>query len=183
VRWLSAEGRDRRLTYRYTAPETKPLGQGGDMHVAFSYAVQAAEVAVDVRTGEVRVLRIVAACDIGRAINPQGLLGQMEGGIMMGLGSTLTEEYIVEGGVPKTVRLADYKVPLIRHMPEMDLHIVEHSTCAGPYGAKGGGELPSIPTASAICSAIANAVGVRVQRLPVHPEWLLDEMAKLGNAA
>lgn len=146
------------------------------MHFAFSYGVQAAEVAVDERTGEVRVLRMVAACDAGRAINPQALWGQMEGGMMMGLGITLTEEYITEQGIPQTLRMADYKVPLIRHMPEMDLHIVEHPTAAGPYGAKGIGELPSIPTAPAICNAITNAVGVRVQRLPVRPEWLLQAM-------
>jgi len=179
VRWLSDEGRDRRLTYRYSAPETRPLGEGGDMHFAFSYGVQAAEVMVDEQTGEVRVSRIVAACDAGRAINPQALLGQIEGGILMGLGSALTEEYITEEGIPKTLRLADYKVPLIHHMPEMHLHVVEHPTCAGPYGAKGIGELPAIPTAPAICSAISNAVGVRVQRLPVRAEWLLEEMARL----
>ena len=179
VQWLIAEGREPRLTYRYSAPETRPLGQGGDMHFAFSYGVQAAEVAVDERTGEVRVLRMVAACDAGRAINPQALWGQMEGGMMMGLGITLTEEYITEQGIPQTLRMADYKVPLIRHMPEMDLHIVEHPTAAGPYGAKGIGELPSIPTAPAICNAITNAVGVRVQRLPVRPEWLLQAMSNV----
>jgi len=183
VGWLSDEGRDRRLTYRYSAPETRPLGEGGDMHFAFSYGVQAAEVAVDEGTGDVRVLRIVAACDAGRAINPQALLGQMEGGILMGLGTTLTEEYITKEGIPKTLRLADYKVPLIRHRPEMHLHVVEHPTCAGPYGAKGIGELPGIPTAPAICSGISNAVSVRVQRLPVRSEWLLEEMGRLKRDA
>jgi len=179
VQWLIEEGRGTRLTTRYTAPKTRPLGQGGDMHFAFGYGVQAAQVAVDQHTGEVQVLRIVAASDAGRAINPQALLGQIEGGLMMGLGFTLTEEYRIEDGVPQTVRWRDYKVPLIRHMPEMDLHIVEHPTSAGPYGAKGIGELPSIPTAPAICNAIYNAVGVRVQRLPVRSEWLLEEMGRV----
>ena len=176
VEWLIEEGREPRLTYRYRALETRPLGQGGDMHFAFSYGVQAAQVAVDERTGKVQVLRIVAASDAGRAINPQALLGQIEGGLVMGIGTALTEEYKIEDGVPQTLRWADYKVPLIRQMPEMDLHIVEHLAAAGPYGAKGIGELPSIPTAPAICNAIYNAVGVRVQRLPVKPEWLLKEM-------
>jgi xanthine dehydrogenase molybdenum-binding subunit len=168
VEWLREEGRDTRLRYRYRAPETLPLGQGGDMHFAFGYSAQAAQVAVDQQSGEVQVLRIVAACDAGRAINPRALLGQIEGGLVMGIGTALTEEYRIENGVPQTLRWADYGVPLVRHVPEMDLRIVEHPTSDGPYGAKGIGELPSIPTAPAICNAIYNAVGVRVQRLPVQ---------------
>ena len=169
VVWLQEEGQETCLAYRYRAPQTRPLGQGGDMHFAFSYGVQAAQVAVDKLSGQVWVLRIVAACDAGRAINPQALLGQIEGGLMMGLGKALTEEYEVEDGIPQTLRWADYQAPLIGHMPEMDLHIVEDATLAGPYGAKGIGELPSIPTAPAICNAIYRAVGMRVQRLPVKP--------------
>jgi xanthine dehydrogenase molybdenum-binding subunit len=173
VTWLQEEGHDTRLTARYHAPQTRPLGQGGDMHFAFSHGVQAAQVAVDTSSGEVRVLRIVAACDAGRAINPQALLGQIEGGLMMGLGTTLTEAYQVEDGLPRTLRWADYRVPLVGLLPELDLHIVEDVTPAGPYGAKGIGELPSIPTAPAICNAIYNAVGVRVQKLPVRPEDII----------
>jgi len=77
--------------------------------------------------------------------------------------------------------MADYQVPLIQDMPEMHLHIVEHPTCAGPYGSKGVGELPSIPTAPAICNGICNAVGVRVLRLPVRPQWLLQEMGRVKS--
>jgi xanthine dehydrogenase molybdenum-binding subunit len=179
VQWMVNKGSDPCLTYRYTAPETRPLGQGGDMHVAFSYGAQAAEVAVNERTGEVRVLRLLAACDVGRAINPRALVGQMEGAIMMALGGALTEEYVVEDGIPQTLRMADYKVPQIRDMPEMHLHVVEHPTWAGPYGAKGVGELPSIPTGPAICNGITNAVGVRVLRLPVRPGWLLEELGRV----
>ncbi|MGD1992443.1 MAG: molybdopterin-dependent oxidoreductase [Anaerolineae bacterium] len=174
VGWLMEEGHQTRLTYRYYAPETRPLGQGGDMHFAFSYAVQAAQVAVNERTGEVSVLRIVAACDGGRALNPQALLGQIEGGLVMGVGTALTEEYKIEGGIPHTLRWADYGVPTINDKPEMDVHVAEHPASAGPYGAKGIGELPSIPTAPAICNAITNAVGVRVHCLPVRPEMLLE---------
>jgi xanthine dehydrogenase molybdenum-binding subunit len=174
VGWLVEEGGETRITYRYRAPETRPLGQGGDMHFAFSYAVQAAQVAVNGETGETRVLCLVAACDGGRALNPQALLGQIEGGLVMGIGTALTEEYALEGGVPQTVRWVDYGVPAIADMPEMDVHIAEHPAAAGPYGAKGIGELPSIPTAPAICNAITNAVGVRIYRLPVRSGMLLD---------
>jgi len=181
VEWLQEEGYGLRLTYRYHAPPTQPLGQQGDMHFAFSYAVQAAQVAVNIKTGKVTVLRIVAACDVGRALNPQALLGQVEGGIVMGIGTALTEEYQIEGGIPQTLRWADYKTPLIDQMPVMDVHIVEHPVSSGPYGAKGIGELPSIPTAPAICNAIYNAVGVRVHRLPAKPEWILKEISELSG--
>ena len=172
VRWLLEEGREPRLTYRYHAPATRPLGQGGDMHFAFGFGVQAAQVAVDERTGKVQVLRVVAAADGGRALNPRAFVGQVEGGIVMGIGTALTEEYRVEDGIPQTRRWADYEVPLVEQMPDMEVHVVEHPTSAGPYGAKGIGELPSIPTAPAICNAIYNAVGVRVHRLPVELEKL-----------
>jgi selenium-dependent xanthine dehydrogenase len=170
VRWLVKEGHEPRLTYRYHAPKTQPLGTGGDMHFAFGFAAQAAQVAVDPVTGKVRVLRVLAAVDGGRALNPLAFRGQVEGGIVMGIGTALTEEYCVEEGVPRTLRWADYRTPLIADMPEIEVHIVEHPTSDGPYGAKGIGELPSIPTAPAICNAIWNAAGVRVCRLPAKAE-------------
>jgi selenium-dependent xanthine dehydrogenase len=172
VQWLIAEGHEPRLRYRYHAPETLPLGQGGDMHFAFGFGVQAAQVAVNTETGNVQVLRIVAAADGGRALNPQAFLGQVEGGIVMGIGTALTEEYKLRDGIPQTRRWKDYRTPLIRDMPEIDVHLAEHPISTGPFGAKGIGELPSIPTAPAICNAIYNAVGVRVQQLPVKPEQI-----------
>jgi len=143
------------------------------MHFAFGFAAQAAEVAVDRATGRVQVLRFVAAADGGRAINPLSFRGQVEGGVVMGIGTALTEEYTLEGGIPLTRRWKDYRTPLIDDMPEMEVLLVEHPTSAGPYGAKGVGELPTIPVAPAICNAIYNATGVRVYRLPVRPEELV----------
>lgn len=174
VQWLIEEGREPRLTYQYAAPATKPLGQGGDMHFAFGFGAQAAQVAVDTKTGKVQVLRIIAAADGGRALNPQAFLGQVEGGIVMGIGTALTEEYVLEDGIPQTRRWKDYQTPLIGDMPEMDIHLAEHPTSTGPYGAKGIGELPSIPTAPALCNAIYQATGVRVYKLPVKPEEIQD---------
>jgi xanthine dehydrogenase molybdenum-binding subunit len=168
VSWLLDEGRDPTLTYTYHAPATKPLGQGGDMHFAFGYSAQAALVAVDEKSDEVRVLRIVAACDAGRAVNPIGVLGQIEGGVVMGIGTALTEAYRIQDGIPQTRRWRDYKIPRFEQMPQIDAHIVEHPTAEGPYGAKGIGELPSIPVAPAICNAIYRATGVRVTELPVE---------------
>jgi xanthine dehydrogenase molybdenum-binding subunit len=160
----------------YEAPKTQPLGTGGDMHFAFSFGVQAAEVEVNKLTGEVRVLRVISANDVGMAVNPLGLQGQVEGGVMMGLGNCLTEEFIVENGYVVTDHLARYRIPGIMLTPEITSIIVEHPVEAGPYGAKGVGEISSIPTTPAITNAIYNAVGVRIDKLPVDQELIAREI-------
>ncbi len=177
VEEMRLEGRQPRALYEYWAPETKPLGQGGDMHFAFSFAAQAAEVEVNTLTGEVTVLRVIAANDVGKAINPLGLQGQIEGGVMMGLGNALTENFIVQDGYVVTDRLARYRMPSIVHTPEIISIVVEHPTADGPFGAKGVGEISSIPTTPAITNAIYNAVGVRVDRLPVDQEVIARELS------
>jgi xanthine dehydrogenase molybdenum-binding subunit len=157
----------------YLAPETQPLGSGGDMHFAFSFCAQAALCEIDMESGEVQVHRIIAAHDVGRAINPLTLQGQIEGGMVMGIGYSLTEHYIQEEGKPWTDVLARYKIPGIGHAPTITSHIVEHNTSSGPFGAKGVGELPSIPTSPAITNAIYRATGVRMRSLPVDQDELL----------
>ncbi len=179
VRWARAENRATKFRFEYNAPETKPLGTPGDMHFAFSYAAQAALVEVNTETGEVRVIKVVAATDVGRAINPLALKGQVEGGIVMCIGNALTEEYIVEQGRVWTDRLARYKMPSIKHVPEIVSFVVEEESSVGPYGAKGVGEISSIPTTPAIINAIYNAVGVRVYSLPVDQDKLLREMRRM----
>jgi selenium-dependent xanthine dehydrogenase len=174
--FMKAEGMDPKARYEYWAPETQPLGEGGDMHFAYSFAFQAAQVEVNMETGEVRVLKVIAANDVGRAINPSGLLGQVEGGVMMGLGNTLTEEFIVEGGRIFSDRLARYRVPSIVAAPEIFSIVVESPTGDGPYGAKGVGELSSIPTTPAITNAIYNACGVHIKSLPVDQDWLAQQL-------
>ena len=178
AREMKAMGQQPRALYEYEAPKTQPLGTGGDMHFAYSFAAQAAEVEVNTLTGEVNVLRVIAANDVGTAVNPLGLQGQVEGGVMMGLGNALTENYIVEDGYPVTDRLARYRVPSIKLTPEIISIVVEHPTADGPYGAKGVGEIVSIPTTPAITNAIYNAVGVRVDTLPVDQEKIAMELAK-----
>jgi len=165
-------GQEPRALYEYWAPLTMPLGEGGDMHFAFSFAAQAVEVEVNTITGEVRVLRVISANDVGRAINPLGLQAQVEGGVMMGLGNALTEHFIVKDGYVITDRLARYRIPSIVYTPEIISIVVEQPTKDGPYGAKGIGEIVSIPTVPAIANAIYNAVGVRVDRLPVDQEQI-----------
>ena len=172
VKWMKQQGQQPKATYEYWAPETQPLGTGGDMHFAFSYATQAALVEVDLQTGEVHVLKVVAATDVGRAINPRALQGQIEGGIVMAMGNTITEQYIIEDGVPWSTMFARYKMPSIKYTPEIVSHLVEHQTADGPFGAKGVGEIPSINTMPAIANAITNATGVRVFTVPVDQDAL-----------
>ncbi len=169
---MQAEGRPTRVLHEYWAPTTRPLGEGGEMHFAFSFAAQAAEVEVNILTGEVKVLNVITANDVGSAINPLGLQGQVEGGVMMGLGNALFEEFIVEDGKVFTDRMARYRIPSIVHTPNITSIVVEHPTAEGPYGAKGVGEIVSIPTTPAITNAIYHAVGVRIDRLPVDQEQI-----------
>ncbi len=180
---MKEEGRQARATYEYWAPSTQALGTGGDMHFAFSFAAQAAEVEVDLDTGEVEVLRVIAANDVGKVINPLGFLGQIEGGVMMGIGNAITEEFIVEQGRVITDRLARYRMPGIMQTPEIVSIPVEHPAADGPYGAKGVGEISSIPTTPAITNAIYHACGVRIKRLPVDQDWLALEIARQSVAS
>jgi len=175
---LRAMGHASRVLYEYHAPATRPLGQGGDMHVAFSFASQATEVEVNTLTGEVRVVRVISANDVGRAINPLGLQGQVEGGVVMGVGHALLENFITKDGYVVTDRMSRYRIPSIMHTPEITSIVVEDPTKDGPYGAKGVGEIVCIPTPPAITNAIYNAVGVRLDRLPVDQEQILQAIFK-----
>jgi xanthine dehydrogenase molybdenum-binding subunit len=127
------------------------------------------------------VLQVITANDVGKCLNPLGLLGQAEGGVMMGIGGALLENFIVDEGIIFTDRMARYRVPTIQHTPEIVSIVVEHPAPGGPYGAKGVGEIAGIPTAPAIINAIDNAVGVRVNCLPVDQEALWREMVKQGG--
>jgi xanthine dehydrogenase molybdenum-binding subunit len=181
AREMKIAGYETKALYKYEAPKTKPLGSGGDMHFAYSYSVQAAEVEVNKITGEVKVLKIISANDVGMAINPLGLQGQIEGGVMMGLGHALTEEFIVENGHVVTDYLARYRIPGISLTPEIKSIIIEQPTADGPYGAKGVGEISSIPTAPAITNAIYNAVGVRMDRTPIDQEIIAKSLLELSK--
>ncbi|MEJ2413141.1 MAG: molybdopterin-dependent oxidoreductase [Anaerolineales bacterium] len=181
---MREEGRVPRLTYDYSSPKTTPLGEPGDKHFAYSFAAQAMEVEVDLETGEVRVVRALGATDVGKAINPLGLQGQVEGGLIMGIGHALTEEFIVEDGQIVTDYLSRYRMPSIHHVPEeIQVMIVEDPTEDGPYGGKGVGEISTMPVLPAIANAVNNACGVRFKSLPIDQDWLLTQLKKNASAA
>ncbi|HHL22122.1 MAG TPA: 2Fe-2S iron-sulfur cluster binding domain-containing protein [Aliiroseovarius sp.] len=151
-------------------PPTAPLDESGQgiPYAQFGYAAQMAEVEVDMDLGTTRVLRMLAAHDVGRAINPLLVEGQVEGGIAQGLGMALMEEYVPG----RTENLHDYLIPTIGDVPPITTRIIEEPDAHGPYGAKGLGEHALVPTAPAIANAIAHAAGVRPRRLPITPPRL-----------
>ncbi len=157
----------------------------GDPFMVYSYGVQVADVDVDPATGEVWVRRVVAAHDVGRAINPDGVIGQIQGGIGMGLGQALIEEVEVHEGKVLTPDLARYEIPVSMDTPEIQAIIVEDRNATGPYGAKGVGESAMVPTLAAIANAVRDATGRRIFRLPITPErvlWALREGRGSGNS-
>lgn len=151
-------------------PET---GQGQPFST-YVYATQIAEVDVDDETGEVEIVRIVAAHDCGTAINPMLVEGQVEGGIAMGIGYALQEEILFDDkGRQVNPNLTNYIMPTSLDVPDIDVSIVSNTDPTGPFGAKGVGEPTSVPTAAAITNAIYDAVGVRIHSLPATAEKVL----------
>ncbi len=139
------------------------------------YAAQFAEVEVDTETGVVEVLKIVAAHDVGTAINPALVEGQIQGALQQGIGYTLTEEYRYDpvSGRPLNPNLADYKILTAMDMPEVETILVEASCQTGPFGAKSVGESGLVGTAAAIANAVFDATGIRFKELPITPEKVL----------
>jgi CO/xanthine dehydrogenase Mo-binding subunit len=152
-------------------PPTTPLDADGQgiPYATYGFAAQMAEVEVDIELGTVKVRRITAAHDVGRAINPTQVEGQIHGGIAQGLGLALMEEYLPG----RSENLHDYLIPTVGDMPEIEVIIIEDCEPLGPYGAKGIGEPALIPTAPAILGAIHHATGGRVTRVPATPERVL----------
>ncbi len=155
-------------------PET---GQGNPYFV-YTYSTHMAEVVVDVETGEVEITDYVAAFDIGKAINPRAVEGQIEGGVAMGIGYALMEEVVLKEGYIQNVNLQNYLIPTSLDIPIIKSVILEVENLYGPYGAKGIGEMPNIPATPAVLNAIANACGGRIRSLPANPEavyWAIRE--------
>ncbi len=148
--------------------------------VFWMYCAQGAEVEVDPRTGKVTVLKMVAAHDVGTAINPKNCIEQIAGGLGFGLGFTFYEDLIREKGKTINPSFLSYKMPTTLDMVPLEAHLVEPHFEAGPFGAKAVGEPSSVPTAPAIANAIANAIGVRITDLPITPDKIL---AALKNKA
>jgi CO/xanthine dehydrogenase Mo-binding subunit len=141
--------------------------------IFWSFATHAAEVEVDTETGVTKVLRIAAAHDVGRPINPLSCEQQIEGAVIMGLSNTLFEEFKMDQGRILNDTLADYKIATMLDIPKIQSIIVESHHREGPFGAKGIGEPAAAPAAPAIANALFDALGIRFGELPITPEKVL----------
>jgi CO/xanthine dehydrogenase Mo-binding subunit len=158
-------------------PETTRLdletGQGSP-YATYAFATHLAEVAVDTETGKVKVNLVIASHDVGKAIHPKNVIGQIMGGVAMGTGFALMEEF-VSG---ETTSFVNYLIPTSKDIPEVIPMIVEESEPTGPFGAKGVGEPALIPSAPAILNAIADAIGQRIYHLPANLERVLEAIRR-----
>jgi xanthine dehydrogenase molybdenum-binding subunit len=156
---------------------------GSDRFIINSFAAHFAQVSVDPDTGQVRVLRYVAAHDCGQPINVMAVEGQIEGGVMQGFGYALTESLTVDpaDGSPSAANLDTFKVPAQLDMPQMQVLVVDSADPVGPFGAKAVGEVPVAPVAAAIANAVYDATGVRIRDLPITPEKVLRGLRELAG--
>jgi CO/xanthine dehydrogenase Mo-binding subunit len=138
-----------------------------------SFHAHAVDLSVDPETGDVEIHRYVVAQDVGRAINPTYVEGQIEGGVAQGLGQALSEEIVYRDGIVLNPNLTDYKMPTAVDVPRVESILVEHPSVVGPYGAKGVGEPPNIEPPAAVANAIAAATGTRIRSLPITAEKIV----------
>jgi len=178
-----AEERPAIAEFKYLAPRTTPFDHDtgySTPNFAYAYVAQAAEVEVDTETGHVRVIRIVSADDVGKAINPDLVTGQIEGAVIQAHGYAVLEDYKTKDGRVLTDQLSTYLIPTIRDIPEsVESVLVEIPDPNGPWGARGLGELPFLPVAPAIAAAIHNATGVWISEFPFTPERVLRALGKI----
>jgi CO/xanthine dehydrogenase Mo-binding subunit len=189
---ISVEHGDRSMTFADVTRrlgDVMIIGQGSrgpnpDGHTIATFGAQFAEVEVDTETGAVRVLRVVGAHDSGRVINPTLAESQLEGGILQGLGYALFEERVTDArsGIPLNPTMHDYKIPTLADLPTIEAFTVAGSdTLANHTGAKGLAESPIIPTAPAIANAVAHAIGVEVNEIPLTPWRVLAALSEAGG--
>jgi CO/xanthine dehydrogenase Mo-binding subunit len=161
---------DRTVTHRHRDTEPRDAKTQNQGHVAFLFAAHRAVVDVDVDTGLVKVVQIATAQDVGKAINPVAVVGQIEGGIAQGLGLAVMEEVQLRDGLVRNASFTDYLLPTTLDMPPVVTELIEHPHPDAPYGAKGVGEPPTISSTPAIVAAIRAATGKELNRVPVRPD-------------
>jgi aldehyde oxidoreductase len=160
-------------------PPTRPLDENGQgiPYAEYGFGAHLAEIEVDLELGTLKVLRITAAHDVGRAINPTLIEGQIEGGVAQGLGMALMEEFIPGKGE----NLHDYLIPTIGDVPPVESILIESPSPVGPFGAKGIGEQALIPAAPAILNALYDAAGIRIRKLPATPDKIRAAIRDKGS--
>jgi CO/xanthine dehydrogenase Mo-binding subunit len=182
VRACAADGVQLYNVAQFNAPARELIdfqtGQG-QVFADFTFGTHAMEVAVDVDTGKVNVLKLIACYDVGQAINPLSAEGQIEGGALYGLGYGMVEEVILDKGITLTPSLAEYLIPTSVDAPDVKTIMVESGGGVGPFGAKGLGEPACVSVAAAFANAVADAIGVRIYDLPVTAEKIIRALGKI----
>jgi len=171
------------VTYQYLAPKTTkfdPDTGESTPNFAYGYVAQAVEVIVDTETGQITVENIISTHDVGKAINPNQVVGQIEGGVIQALGYVLTEKFIQEEGYIKTNKLSTYLIPTVHDVPKtLKSVVMEDPDPNGPWGALGMAEMPYIPLAPAVTAAVHDAIGIWFDDFPLTPEHVLRGMGKI----
>jgi CO/xanthine dehydrogenase Mo-binding subunit len=183
ARW-KAEERPACATYQYRPPATTPydpLTGKSEPNFAYGYVAQAVEVEVDIETGLIRVVRVVCADDVGRAVNPQLVQGQIEGAVVQALGYAVMENLISREGRILNPHLSTYLIPTVYDIPlEVKSVILEHADPIGPWGARGMAEMPLLPLAPAIAAAVYDATGVWIDQIPMIPDVVVQKLRAAG---
>jgi CO/xanthine dehydrogenase Mo-binding subunit len=167
-------GKSRRVAGHFDITSSLSVQPRPEYIPLFVTGAQIADLLVDLETGMVKVLRVIAAHDVGRVVNPLDAAGQIEGAVVMGLGAALSEEYLPG----QTAGLSHYLVPMAGSLPEIKTILVEVPSRLGPYGVKGLGEAAMLPTTPAIINAISRALGARIRSIPATPERILSAIGK-----
>jgi len=157
--------------HRPTHPIDPATGQG-DAHVQYAFSAHRAVVDVDVELGLVKVIALDTAQDVGKAINPDAVVGQIQGGSAQGMGLALMEEIVVTDGHVRNPSFTDYLIPTILDMPPMKIEVLEYADPHAPYGVRGVGEPPTISSGPAVAAAIRQATGRALRRVPIRPEHI-----------
>ncbi len=183
ARWED-EDRPAVAEYTYLAPKTTPFaevdGEPSTPNLAYGYVAQSVEVEVDTQTGVVHVTRVVSADDVGKAINPQQVVGQIQGAVVQAQGYAMLENFQMEDGYVLTPHLSTYLIPGVLDIPDqVDSVIVEHPDPRSPYGLRGMAEMPYLPLAPALTAAVHDATGVWFDDFPLTPERVLRGLGRI----
>ena len=174
-------GKTLSVEHTYDPPNTvqrDPKTLMGNTHSTHSFSAQGVEVEVDQTTGKIKVLRVVSAHDLGRAINPQSAEGQVEGATSTGIGYALSESYEFDQGQSLANTFRDYGLPRATDIPRIETILIETNDPMGPYGAKGVGQTGTLLPAPAIANAVQDALGIRLTELPMNPDRVLEGILK-----
>jgi CO/xanthine dehydrogenase Mo-binding subunit len=169
---LVTEGWEETATFRHPPTESPDEHGQGSVHADFAVAGHRAVVDVDTELGLVTVVKVDTAQDVGRALNPESVRGQIEGGILQGVGLAYMEELLIQDGVVQNPTFTDYLLPTILDAPDVEALLIEQEGSWGPFGAKGVGEPPTISSTPAVVAAIRAATGMDLARVPVRPEHI-----------